>query len=128
MERAYVLINCDLGSEKQVIEEIKNLKNVKEVHGTFGSYDIIATVESKMPDFVRQTVIGKIRKLDHIRSTLTLMGIESVEKNMMKAELIPDIIPEEKKPLEPPMGMDDDEDFKEDDFDEEDEEYSTKKK
>ena len=47
---------------------------------------------------------------------------------MMKAELIPDIIPEEKKPLEPPMGMDDDEDFKEDDFDEEDEAYSTKKK
>ena len=127
MERAYVLINCDLGSEKQVIEEIKNLENVKEVHGTFGSYDIIATVESKTPDIVRQTVIGKIRKLDHIRSTLTLMGIESGEKNMMKAELIPDIIPEEKKPLEPPIGMDEDEDFDDEDFDDE-EDYSTKKK
>ena len=87
MERAYVLINCDLGSEKQVIEEIKNLKNVKEVHGTLGSYDIIATVESKTPENVRQTVIGQIRKFDHIRSTLTLMGIESVKKNMIKAEL-----------------------------------------
>ncbi len=126
MERAYVLINCDLGSEKQVIEEIKNLKNVKEVHGTLGSYDIIATVESKTPENVRQTVIGQIRKFDHIRSTLTLMGIESVKKNMIKAELIPDIIPEEKKPLEPPMGMD--EDFDNDDFDEEDEEFRTKKK
>ena len=126
MERAYVLINCDLGSEKQVIEEIKNLKNVKEVHGTLGSYDIIATVESKTPENVRQTVIGQIRKFDHIRSTLTLMGIESVKKNMIKAELIPDIIPEEKKPLEPPIGMD--EDFDHDDFDEEDEEFRTKKK
>ena len=128
MERAYVLINCDLGSEKQVIEEIKNLKNVKEVHGTLGSYDIIATIESKTPDKVRQTVIGQIRKLDNIRSTLTLMGIESVEKNMMQAELIPDIIPEEKKPLEPPMGMDEEEDFDDEDFDDEDEEYRTKKK
>ena len=128
MERAYVLINCDLGSEKQVIDEIKNLKNVKEVHGTLGSYDIIATIESKTPDKVRQTVIGKIRKLDHIRSTLTLMGIESVEKNMMKAELIPDIIPEEKKPLEPPMGMDEEEEYDDEDYDEEDEEFRTKKK
>jgi len=110
MERAYVLINCDLGSEKQVIEEIKNLKNVKEVHGTLGSYDIIATVESKTPENVRQTVIGQIRKFDHIRSTLTLMGIESVKKNMIK----------------PPMGLD--EDFDHDDFDEEDEEFRTKKK
>ena len=109
MERAYVLINCDLGAEKQVIGELKNLKNVKDVHGTLGSYDIIATVESKTPEKVRQTVIGQIRNLDHIRSTLTLMGIEDVEPSMMKAELIPDIIPEEKKPLEPPRGMDEEE-------------------
>jgi len=87
MERAYVLINCDLGSEKQVIEEIKNLKNVKEVHGTLGSYDIIATVESKTPENVRQTVIGQIRKFDHIRSTLTLMGIESVKKKYDKGRI-----------------------------------------
>ena len=37
------------------------------------------------------------------------MGIEDVEPSMMKAELIPDIIPEEKKPLEPPRGMDEEE-------------------
>ncbi len=109
MERAFVLINCDLGAEKQVIGELKNLKNIKEVHGILGSYDILATVESKTTEKVRQTVIGQIRNLDHIRSTLTLMGVEDVEPNMMKAELIPDIIPEEKKPLERPRGMDEEE-------------------
>jgi len=98
-----------LGAEKQVIGELKNLKNVKDVHGTLGSYDIIVSVESKKPEKVRQTVIGQIRNLDDIRSTLTLMGIEDVEPSMMKAELIPDIIPEEKKPLEPPRGMDEEE-------------------
>ena len=125
METAYVLINCDLGSEKDLIDEIKHMKNVREVHGTFGAYDIIATVESKTPEKIRQTVIGEIRNLDHIRSTLTLMGIADVEQNMMKAELIPDIIPEEKKPLEPPTGMDEEE-F-EDEYDDE-EEFRAKKK
>ena len=125
METAYVLINCDLGSEKEVIDEIKHMKNVKEVHGTFGAYDIIATVESKTPEKIRQTVIGEIRNLDHIRSTLTLMGIADVQSDMMKAELIPDIIPEEKKPLEPPVGMEDEEEF-EDEYDDE-EDFSSKK-
>ena len=86
---------------------------------------ILATVESKTTEKVRQTVIGQIRNLDHIRSTLTLMGIEDVEPNMMKAELIPDIIPEEKKPLQRPAGIDEEE------FDEEyddEEEFSTNKK
>jgi len=99
METAYILINCDLGSEEKLIRDIKHIKNVKEVHGTFGAYDIIATVKSKTPKKIRQTVIGQIRNLDHIRSTLTLMGIADVEQSMIKAELIPDIIPEEKKPL-----------------------------
>jgi len=124
MERAYVLINCDLGSEKHLIQELRNLENVKEVHGTLGSYDIIATVESKTSEKIRQTVIGKIRKLDHIRSTLTMMGTEDMKSNMKMAELIPDIIPEEKKPLEPPIGMDENEE----EFDEDEEEFRAKKK
>ena len=129
MERAFVLINCDLGSEKFVIDEIKNLENVKEVIGTWGPYDIVATLESRKPETVKQTVIGKIRKLDHIRSTCTLIDTEeSVKKDMMMAELIPDIIPEEKKPLEPPTGMD--EEFNDEDYDDDydDEDYSTKEK
>jgi len=31
MAIAYVLINCDLGSEEQIIEELKHLSDVKEV-------------------------------------------------------------------------------------------------
>ena len=46
METAFVLINCDLGFEEQIIEELKHISDVKEVHGTFGAYDILAKVES----------------------------------------------------------------------------------
>ena len=46
MATAYVLINCDMGYEEQVIEELKHISDVKEVHGTYGAYDILAKVES----------------------------------------------------------------------------------
>ena len=76
MATAYVLINCELGSEESIIQELKNLDGVIEVHGTFGAYDILAKIESTTVDVLRETITWKIRKIDQIRSTLTLMGIE----------------------------------------------------
>ncbi len=79
MVTAYVLINCDLGSEESVISELKSLEDVVEVHGTFGAYDILAKVETELVEKLRETITWKIRKIDKIRSTLTLMGIEGQE-------------------------------------------------
>ena len=76
MATAYVLINCELGSEEFVISELKSIDGVVEVHGTFGAYDILAKIESPTVDVLRETITWKIRKIDQIRSTLTLMGIE----------------------------------------------------
>ena len=76
MATAYVLINCELGSEESIIQELKNLDGVIEVHGTFGAYDILVKIESATVDVLRETITWKIRKIDQIRSTLTLMGIE----------------------------------------------------
>jgi len=75
MGTAYVLINCDLGYEEQIIEELKHISDVKEIHGTFGAYDILAKVESDQITTLRETITSKIRKIDRIRSTLTLMAI-----------------------------------------------------
>ncbi len=76
MTTAYVLINSDLGYEEQIIEELKHISDVKEVHGTFGAYDVLAKVESANVENLRDTISWKIRKLDRVRSTLTLMAIE----------------------------------------------------
>ena len=46
MATAYVLINCELGSEESIIEQLKSLAGIIEVHGTFGAYDILAKIES----------------------------------------------------------------------------------
>lgn len=76
MAIAYVLVDCEMGSEKAVISEIKSVGGVKEVHGTFGAYDILTKIESDQAEALRDTITWKIRKIPKICSTLTLMGIE----------------------------------------------------
>ena len=76
MATAYVLINCELGSEEEIIKQLKELDGVTEVHGTFGAYDILSKIESSTVESLRETITWKIRKIDKIRSTPTLMGIE----------------------------------------------------
>ena len=76
MATAYVLVNCELGSEESIIQQLKNIETVKEVHGTFGAYDILAKIESFNVETLRESITWKIRKIERIRSTLTLMGIE----------------------------------------------------
>jgi len=79
MATAYVLINCDLGFDAEIIDEIRQLEDVKEVHWVFGAYDILAKVESANVETLRETIMWKIRKMGRVRSTLTLLGIEGQE-------------------------------------------------
>lgn len=76
MPTAYVLINCDLGSEEEIIKEIKKLPDIKEVSGVYGVYDIIAKISSDTMDKLREIITWKIRRIDKVRSTLTMIVIE----------------------------------------------------
>ena len=76
MSQAFVLINCELGSEEHIIEELKTLSDVKSVQGTFGAYDIIVEIASESVEQIRETITWKIRKIEKIRSTLTLTKVE----------------------------------------------------
>ncbi|MGH9909259.1 MAG: Lrp/AsnC ligand binding domain-containing protein [Nitrososphaerales archaeon] len=76
MPSAYVLINCDLGSEEGIIKEIKGLDGVKEVKGTYGVYDVITKVESDKMEALKDTITWKIRRMPKVRSTVTLIVIE----------------------------------------------------
>ncbi len=130
MKHAFVLINCDLGNEASVISQLKSIEGVKAVQGTFGIYDILAEIESKNPEILKQTVTEKIRKLDHINSVHTLMATDDTESEKIMADLIPDIIPEEKKPLEPPtenVEFDEEED-EENELEDEDFKNNSRKK
>jgi DNA-binding Lrp family transcriptional regulator len=73
MPTAYVLINCDLGSEEEIIREIRKLP---EAVGVYGVYDIIARISSDSMDKLRETITWHVRRIDKVRSTLTMMVIE----------------------------------------------------
>jgi len=75
MTTAFILINSKLGKENDIIEDLKHIDSVKEVRGTFGAYDIIAKVENDKKDDLRDVITWGIRKMDNVRSTLTLMEV-----------------------------------------------------
>jgi len=79
MPKAYVLINCNIGAEESVMSQLKEIDLVKEIHGTFGAYDILVLVETDTVESLRDTISWKIRKIEKIRSTLTMMIIEGQE-------------------------------------------------
>ena len=76
MPTAYVLINCDLGSEEEIIKELKKLPESVEVSGVYGVYDIIAKIRSDSMDRLRETITWHVRRIDKVRSTLTMIVIE----------------------------------------------------
>jgi len=74
--KAHVLITCDMGAEEPVIAELKSIAGVKEVTEIVGGYDIIASLETKTDDELRKLIAFKIRKIQNVRATLTLLSIE----------------------------------------------------
>jgi DNA-binding Lrp family transcriptional regulator len=79
MPIAYVLISCELGSEKAIVDELKSIEGVKEVQPTYGIYDVIAKVEVQDEHKLREVITFKIRKMNQVRSTITLLKIKEQE-------------------------------------------------
>jgi len=73
MEKAYVLIVNESGKEESVISNLKNIPSITNAFGTFGSYDIIAKLESSNEQNIQRVISNEIRKISNIRATLTLL-------------------------------------------------------
>jgi DNA-binding Lrp family transcriptional regulator len=80
MSEAYVLINCALGHEEDIIEELNTVSGISEVHGTFGAYDILTKVSGIDSTDMRTIITEKIRKIKHVRSTLALIVISEQDQ------------------------------------------------
>ena len=86
MPTTYILLNSDLGSDVEIIQKIKEIldKEVKsiryEVQGVYGVYDIIVKITADNMDLLRNIITNKIRKIDKVYSTLTMMVIEEQEQ------------------------------------------------
>lgn len=72
MRETFVLINCDLGKEQQIIKSLQKLQNVKEVQATHGVYDIVAKIETKTEKELNETIRLNILGLRPVQSVLAL--------------------------------------------------------
>ena len=77
MSKAYVMMNCNPGEEKTIIESLENIVGIKEAHGTLGLYDIVAQIECTTDKKIQEIVTQQIRKISKIQSSMTLTSSES---------------------------------------------------
>ena len=80
MPIAFVLINAEIGSESDVLDELKKIEGVEEAYSVYGVYDIIVKVKADSMEKLKDIVAWRIRKLNKVRSTLTMIVIEKMQK------------------------------------------------
>jgi len=76
MPVAFVLINTEIGSESEVLASLKKIDAVEEAHMVYGVYDVVAKVRADSMDKLKEIVTWHVRRLDKVRSTLTMIVIE----------------------------------------------------
>ncbi|RLE61403.1 MAG: Lrp/AsnC family transcriptional regulator [Thermoprotei archaeon] len=74
--QAFVLIGTEVGAEKEVLEELKRIESVKEAYIVYGIYDLLAKVIVKDTEELKNIVSNKIRQIERVRSTLTMIVAE----------------------------------------------------
>ena len=73
---AFILVNVDAGKEKEIIQELRAIGNVRGVYFVYGVYDIVVKIETQSQKQLKDIITWKIRQLEGIRSTQTLMAMD----------------------------------------------------
>jgi DNA-binding Lrp family transcriptional regulator len=73
---AYVLINTEPKFMEKVVETLEKLDSVKEVFPVYGVYDVVAKIQAESMDALKEIVTWKVRSLDEVRSTITMLILE----------------------------------------------------
>lgn len=69
--QAYILINCNTGSETSLISELKELPEIIEINGIWGKYDIFLKISTSNPDGIEQ-VVKRLRNHPDVIDTYTM--------------------------------------------------------
>ncbi len=88
MSKAYVMMNCKLGEEEDIIQSLKKIVGIKEAHGTLGLYDIIAQIECTTDQKIQEIVTQQIRKISKIQTSMTLTSSESGDLFQISEKLV----------------------------------------
>ncbi len=76
MPIAFVLLNVEPGDEDEVLKELKSVPEVKEAYRVYGVYDTVIKVEAPTAEKLKEIITWKIRRLQKVRSTLTMLAVE----------------------------------------------------
>jgi DNA-binding Lrp family transcriptional regulator len=77
MPMAFVLINAEIGSEEEVLKELKKVEGVVESFVVYGVYDVVAKIRADTMDKLKDVVTWHVRRLNKVRSTLTMIVVEN---------------------------------------------------
>lgn len=74
--KAFVLINVETGSEEEVVAELRKIEGVQEAYFSYGVYDVITKIKADSMEKLKDMVTKKVRTINRVRSTLTLIMME----------------------------------------------------
>jgi len=77
--RAFVLVNTDPSFMDDVRQELLAIDGVLEAHMLYGAIDIIAIIQSDTMKELKEILTWKIRKIEKIRSSQTLITMDDAK-------------------------------------------------
>jgi DNA-binding Lrp family transcriptional regulator len=83
---AFVLIDCDFPISENVIEELKKIPEIEEFYRVQSIYDMMAKVNADSEDHLHEIVIRKVREIEGIKNTLTLVIVSKHPKRDRERE------------------------------------------
>ena len=89
MEIAYVLVQCKMAHEMEVLKQLLEIDWVKEAKGTFGYYDILVKIEAENASVIEQAITKKIRTIPNVTTTTTISIIPEQGKDQLAKETRP---------------------------------------
>ncbi len=77
MPTAFVFINTLPDAMPKVLETVKAVEGVESAEMVYGVYDIVAKVKTQTMDQLKHIIAYKIRTVEHLTATQTLLVVGS---------------------------------------------------
>ncbi|MDH7556593.1 MAG: Lrp/AsnC ligand binding domain-containing protein [Candidatus Methanosuratincola sp.] len=76
---AFIMINTSAGAEEEVFDQLSKMEGILEAHLVYGVYDIIVKAQIQETKD-KEDIVGRIRQLKKVQSTMTLVVIKAIER------------------------------------------------
>ena len=80
MTSAFLFINTELLFIEDIINKLKEIPEIVDVYKVQGIYDIIARVNSDTEEKLKELVSERIRRIDRITGTVTVIIAKEIEE------------------------------------------------